>query len=239
MDFKMQIAGFVAQVHSIFESTPAFFSRYLTQAPADFEFTVTREDVDFEGQMHLQEALEEGFRIRNFPDTFLERASIQRKFADRLFEKDILLLHGSTVAAEGKAYLFTAKSGTGKSTHTRLWRQLLGEKAVMVNDDKPFLKITSEGVLACGSPWSGKHGLDTNICVPLGGICILERGVENRIRPMSAQEAMPMLLHQSHCPEGQSLGRLLDMLTEQVPLWHMECNKDISAAETAFNAMSQ
>lgn len=236
-DFRMQIAGYVAQIHSMFESTPAFFSRYLTDKPADFAFTVTQADVDYERQMHLQEALEEGFRIRNFPDTFLERASIQRKFADHLFENDILLLHGSTVAVDSSAYLFTAKSGTGKSTHTRLWRQLLGERAVMVNDDKPFLKFTDDGVLACGSPWSGKHGLDTNICVPLKGICILERGAENRIHPIAAEEAMPMLLHQSHCPEGADLSRLLEMLTRQVPLWHMQCTKDICAAEVAYNAM--
>ena len=236
-DFKMQIAGHTARVCSIFESTPAFFHRYVTDAPEDFSITVTRADVDFERQAHLQEALEEGFRVRNFPDTFLERASIQRKFADRLFEKDILLLHGSTVAVDGCAYLFTAKSGTGKSTHTRLWRQLLGEKAVMVNDDKPFLKFTDGEVLACGSPWSGKHGLDTNICVPLKGICILERGSENRICPIPPEEAMPMLLRQSHCPPGADRSRLLEMLTRQVPLWHMECTKDLSAAETAYNAM--
>ncbi len=238
MDFKMQIAGCVARIHSIFESTPAFFSRYLTDESADFEITVTQADVDYERQMHLQEALEEGFRIRNFPDTFLERASIQRKFADRLFEHDTLLLHGSTVAVDGSAYLFTAKSGTGKSTHTRLWCQLLGDRAVMVNDDKPFLKFTGAEVLAYGSPWSGKHGLDTNICVPLKGICILERGAQNHIHPITAQEAMPMLLHQSHCPEGATLNRLLEMLTRQVPLWHMECTKDISAAEVAYKAMS-
>ena len=236
-DFKMQIAGYVAEVLSIFESTPAFFCRYLTDAPAEFSITVTQADVDYERQMLLQEALEEGFRPRNFPDTFLERASIQRKFADHLLRKDVLLLHGSTVAVDGKAYLFTAKSGTGKSTHTRLWRQLLGNRAVMVNDDKPFLKFTGDQVLACGSPWSGKHGLDTNISVPLQGICILERGAENRIHPIKAEDAMPMLLHQSHCPPGADLSRLLGMLTRQVRLWRMECTKDISADQTSYDAM--
>ncbi|MBQ6839684.1 MAG: hypothetical protein IJO45_03220 [Oscillospiraceae bacterium] len=240
-DFAMKIAGCVARIHSIFESTPAFFSRYLTDLPAHFEITVTQADVDFERQAHLQEALEEGFRPRNFPDTFLERASIQRKFAEALFDNDTLLLHGSTVAVDGKAYLFTAKSGTGKSTHTRLWCQRFGERAVMVNDDKPFLKFTGDQVLACGSPWSGKHGLDTNICVPLQGICILERGTENRIRPISPAEAMPMLLHQSQKPLNSALltkyQLLVEELAQRTALWHMECNKDISAAETAYNAM--
>ena len=143
------------------------------------------------------------------------------------------------MAVDGKAYLFTAPCGTGKSTHTRLWRELFGDRAAMVNDDKPFLQLTPNGVLAYGSPWSGKHGLDTNICVPLKEICILERGAENRICPITAEEAMPMLLRQSHCPEGADLSRLLEMLTRQVPLWHMQCTKDISAAEIAYHAMHQ
>ena len=242
MEFTMQIAGHAARVHSLFESTPAYFHPYLTDAAPELTFRVTREDVDFERQMHLQEALEEGFRVRNFPDTFLERASLQRKFAEALLDRDVLLLHGSTVAVDGNAYLFTAKSGTGKSTHTRLWRQLLGDRAVMVNDDKPFLKFTPQGILACGSPWSGKHGLDTNICVPLKGICILERGAENIICPTTAAAAMPMLLHQSQAPLDKARQdaylQLVNTLAERVPLWHMECNKDVSAAQVAFEAMS-
>ena len=77
---------------------------------------------------------------------------------------------------DGQAVLFTAKSGTGKSTHTKLWRDLFGERAVMVNDDKPLLRILKDGVLVCGTPWDGKHRLSTNCALPLKAICILERG---------------------------------------------------------------
>lgn len=240
-DFRMQIAGHVGQVRSMFESTPEYFRPYLTQEKPDFSLTVTPEDVVFEREMHLQEALEEGFRIRNFPDTYLERASIQRKFAEQLFDSDTLLFHGSAVAVDGEAYLFTAKSGTGKSTHTRLWRQLFGPRAVMVNDDKPFLRITQTAVLVCGSPWSGKHGLDTNITAPLKGICVLERGPENRIRRITPADALPMLLHQSHRPQDPSrlskYRELVDALAEKAALWRMECNKDPRAAAVAYEAM--
>ena len=175
-EFKMKIAGHTAAVTALFDSTPLYFKAYLTEDAPAFSITVTREDLDFEQEFLRQEALEEGIKVRKFTDPFLERTAIQRKIADFLFERDVLMTHGSTVAVDGKAYLFTAKCGTGKSTHTRLWRQVFESRAAMVNDDKPFLKITEAGVLACGSPWSGKHGLDTNITVPLQGICILERG---------------------------------------------------------------
>ena len=242
-EFTIRIAGYTADVCSLFESTRDYCGKYLAEKPAQCHITVTREDLDFEQEFLRQEALAEGIKVRKFTDPFLERAAIQRKIADSLFDRDVLMTHGSTVAVDGKAYLFTAKCGTGKSTHTRLWRQVFGSRAAMVNDDKPFLKITEAGVLACGSPWSGKHGLDTNITVPLQGICILERGKENRIERISPKEAMPMLLHQTHCPlaEGnrERFEDLVARLAEMTPLWRMECNMDPQAAKVSHSAMSK
>ena len=240
-EFTMTIAGYAARVTSLFESTPQYFRPYLSEDTPLFFFTVTQADVDFERRFLYEEALEEGFRVRNFPDPFLERAAIQRKFAEALFDLDILLLHGSTICVDGHAYLFTARSGTGKSTHTRLWRETFGSRAVMVNDDKPFLQFTPDGVFACGSPWSGKHGLDSNITVPLQGICLLQRGTENRIRPAQAEEVLPMLYKQSNLPLDETklprLASLVERLSRTVPLWQMECTKDPAAAQVAFDAM--
>lgn len=241
--FLMEIAGLTGQVESLFESTRDYCRKYLAEGKPDFAVTVSREDLAFEQEALRQEALEEGIKVRVFTDPFLERTAIQRKFAEYLFDRDVLMTHGSTVAVDGNAFLFTAKCGTGKSTHTRLWRQVFGDRAVMVNDDKPFLKLTETGVLACGSPWSGKHGLDTNITVPLQGICILERGKENQIHRISPEEALPMLLHQSYCPLAPEKRTWFEeqvrLLAETVPLWHMYCNMDPSAAEVSHQAMSK
>ena len=241
--FLMEIAGLTGQVESLFESTRDYCRKYLAEGKPDFAVPVSREDLAFEQEALRQEALEEGIKVRVFTDPFLERTAIQRKFAEYLFDRDVLMTHGSTVAVDGNAFLFTAKCGTGKSTHTRLWRQVFGDRAVMVNDDKPFLKLTETGVLACGSPWSGKHGLDTNITVPLQGICILERGKENQIHRISSEEALPMLLHQSYCPlapeKRTRFEEQVRFLAETVPLWHMYCNMDPSAAEVSHQAMSK
>lgn len=240
-EFLIEIAGYTAAVSSLFESTKDYCRNYLTGKAPHFSVTVSREDLAFEQEALRQEALEEGIKIRKFTDPFLERTAIQRKFAEFLFDRGVLMTHGSTVAVDGKAYLFTAKCGTGKSTHTRLWRQVFGDRAVMVNDDKPFLKITESGVLACGSPWSGKHGLDTNITAPLQGICILQRGTENQIRRITPEEAIPMLLHQSYCPldpeKRVRFEELVSLLAEKTPLWQMACNMDPSAAEVSHSAM--
>ena len=242
-EFTMEIAGHTGRVTSLFDSTPHQFSRYLTDRDPEFSVTVKESDLPFEQAELDQEALEEGFKRRVFTAPFLERAAIQRKFAEYLILHDTLLLHGSTVAVDGKAYLFAARSGTGKSTHTRLWMTAFGGRALMVNDDKPFLEITDDAVLAHGSPWSGKHGLDTNTCVPLAGICLLERGPENVIRRASPQELLPMLLHESYCPRDPGhydrYRALVEELACRVPLWCMDCNREPEAAQVSHKAMSQ
>ena len=238
--FRIKIAGAVAQVTSLFDSTRDYCVRYLTEETPDFSVTVTREDLAFEQRELLAEALEEGMRPRTFSDPFLDRAAIQRAVAEHLFTRDTLMVHGSLIAVDGMGYLFmAARCGTGKSTHTRFWRQLFGDRAVMVNDDKPFLRLSQGKILAFGAPWSGKHGLDTNIAVPLGGICLLERGLRNQIRPAAPEELEFLLVKQSHCPPGQQArhAELAQRLIRSVPLWKLECTKDISAAKTAYETM--
>lgn len=240
-NFNMKIAGHTAKIISLFESTPQYFRPYLTDDPAEFSVTVTKEMIEFEQTDLLEEAHRDGFRPRVFTDPFLERAAIQRAFAEFLFAYDILLFHGSAVAVDGEGYLFTAHSGTGKSTHTRLWMQVFGDRTVMVNDDKPFLELTGNGVNLHGSPWSGKHGLDANISVPLKGICILERGTENHIASVSADDVLPMLQKQAYRPltevKESAFLHLLDRLSASVPLWKLACNKNPEAATLAFETM--
>ena len=241
--FQMEIAGLAVDVQPLFESTKAYCRNYLTQRQPACSVAVSEEDLAFEQRMLDIEAREEGMKLRKFTGPFLERAAIQRKIAEELLLHDTVLLHGSTVAVDGAAYLFTAACGTGKSTHTRLWRETFGDRAVMVNDDKPFLQITDAGVIAHGAPWSGKHGLDTNISVPLKGICVLHRGSENVIRPVDAVSVMDMLQHQAFLSTDPVLQEktvtLVEKLAQIVPLWEMECTKDPSAAEVAHGTMSQ
>lgn len=240
-EFLMKIAGHTARITSLFESTPQYFKAYLTEDPPEFSIAVTREDIAFEQADLLEEAHRDGFKPRVFTDPFLERAAIQRAFAEFLFDFGILLFHGSAIAVDNEGYLFTAHSGTGKSTHTRLWKQVFGERAVIVNDDKPFLELTKTGILLHGSPWSGKHGLDANVCVPLTALCILERGKENRIQAAAAQAVMPMLQKQAYRPldveKEARFYQLTDRLAGLVPLWKLVCTKDPEAAQLAYETM--
>lgn len=242
-EFTISIAGQPILVRSLFESSRDYCRKYFTDQPPAHFVEVFPEDLPAEQELARQEALEEGFRFRQFPDPFLDRAVIQRKIAEALFPLDILLFHGSALSVDGDGYLFTAKSGTGKSTHTRYWMEAFPQRATMVNDDKPFLRFEGDTVILCGAPWSGKHGLDSNVEVPLKGICILRRGAENAISPMSPEDALPLLLHQGCCPLGAhyrpEFQALVDRLARQIPLWDMACTKDPQAAHVAYSAMKR
>lgn len=239
-EFRIEIAGTAFQVSSLFESTRDYCKNYLTEKEPEFSVKVFLDDLVFERNFLDQEAKEEGLKRRKFSDPFLERTAIQRKVADHLLQKDVVLFHGSGLALDGAGFLFTAACGTGKSTHARFWREQLG--AVAVNDDKPFLKIGPDGVTIFGAPWSGKHGLDANMAVPLKGLCILHRGSENRIWRIPAEEALSELLHQGCAPTDAAdvpgFEVLIRNLAESVPLWRMECTKDPSAAAMAHAAMT-
>ena len=234
--FVIEVAGLATHVQPMFFSTKEYCRPYLTEREPEFFVEVTADDLIAQQEALDKEADEEGLRHRTFTDPFLERTVIQEKIAEKLLERDTLLLHGSTVAVDGQAYLFTAPCGTGKSTHTRLWRELLGDRAVMVNDDKVFLELRRDGVWAYGSPWMGKHGIGANISVPLKGICFLQRGTENMIQKADPQKWLPELIHQCFLPEERYLP-LVSQLAQITPLWEMSCTKDPQAASIAYEAM--
>lgn len=240
--FKMQIAGRVAAASVLFRSTQEYCHDFLCEAEPDFSVEVTPQDITFEQETTDRERAIEGLPVYKLKDAVLERTALERKLAEKLFDYNTMLFHGSVIAVDGEAYLFTAKSGTGKSTHTRLWRELLGDRAVMVNDDKPFLRVMEDRVLVCGSPWNGKHGLGCNVDVPLKAICILERGEQNEISRISANEAVFMLLQQSNRPQNPKLlpkyMELLDQIAHKTAFYRLACNMDPSAAELAYKTMS-
>ena len=239
--FTISLADFCVEINSIFETTRTFCRDYLCEAASEFSVTISTEDITFEREKSAREDLQEGIPVRQFPDEYLETLAVYRKICTKLLERETLLFHGSAIAVDGVAYLFTAKSGTGKSTHTALWRQVFGERAVMINDDKPLLKLTSDGVLVCGTPWNGKHNLGCNKRVPLKAICILERAEQNKIVAVDAAEALPMLLQQSFrtgTPSGTVLlFDILDNLTKRVQLYRLGCNMDPQAAIVAYEGM--
>ena len=151
---------------------------------------VTEEEIDRENV--FKEAYSRGY---------LESLAVYRKISEAVLDYDAFLFHCSAVAVDGEAYLFTAPSGTGKSTHTRLWRERFGERAVMINDDKPLIRMEEGTFYVYGTPWNGKHHLSVNQKAPVKAICLLERGKTNYAQQISPAEAYPGLYRQIYRPQ--------------------------------------
>jgi len=154
-----------------------------------------------------------------------------------------MLIHASAVVVDDRAYLFSAPCGTGKSTHTKLWLKEFGDRAFILNDDKPALRLEDGVWYAYGTPWSGKHDLSANVRVPVAGICFLSRSEKNEIKPFTGPKAIFSLLDQTARPPSPSLRGMLmtlcDKLLTTVPVWQMGCNMDPEAARVSYEAMSR
>ena len=165
-------------------------------------------------------------------------------FYRQLMQFNGMMLHSSAVVMDGYAYMFSAPCGTGKSTHTTMWRQAFGnDRVLMLNDDKPALRLENGQWFAYGTPWSGKTAQNINMRVPVGGICVLTRGETNEIAPFGGTQAALAIMEQTARP-GTMEGRgkmleLIDNLLNNVPVWKLKCTPTPDAALVSQKAMSE
>lgn len=164
-------------------------------------------------------------------------------FYNKLIDFNGFFLHASAVCVDEKAYLFSAPSGTGKSTHAALWQQYLGDRAIIINDDKPAIRLKDDNFFVYGTPFSGKTNLNHNVCVELGAICILERGKTNRVERLSTEQAIFPILNQTLRPREKdkmnALLTLLDKCLRKTKVFKLYCNMDIEAAKIAYATMRE
>jgi len=154
-----------------------------------------------------------------------------------------LQTHGVAIEFEGKAYIFAAPSGTGKSTRAFLWQKYLGsDKVCVINGDKPILWFKDDTVLACGSPWAGKEGLQKNVCVPIGGLCLLRRSHENKIQRATQKEFLDFYLSQIQLPKAartiMDSFSLIEELFSKVPAFLLENDLSEQGVKVAFETLT-
>lgn len=205
---------------------------YKTTENSEFEITITQEDL----------ALEKEKDENNFPEQYVEFTAVYRKMLDILMNHGCILFHGAVISVDGQGYLFTAPSGTGKTTHMRLWLKLFGNRAKVVNGDKPILICREDGVFAYGTPWNGKEQYGENSSVKLKAMIVLSRDKENHIEPISRDNAFPFLFKQTHKTSGSNVAYVmakLDEISSKVELYSLGCNMDPEAAIVAYKGMNK
>lgn len=232
--FNLLLAEHVFRVHCQYPFTERLCADYLTDLPFEAEISVSAEEIAREDVSQSENG------GGKFAADYLESLAVYRKICERLLEKNVLLFHSSALAVGGRAYLFAAPSGTGKSTHTRLWRERFGEKVTMINDDKPLLHVSDGRITAYGTPYGGKDGIHTNTSAEVGGIVFLRQAAENTIERLSAEEAFPTLLNQTYRradPEGMAKTLELVWSLTKLPLFSLGCTVSTEAAEIAYRAL--
>lgn len=210
---------------------------YLTDAEPDFRIEISEPDVEREREM--SQAEQPGIE---YPYGYLETLAVYRRITEILLDDHCVLMHGAAIAMDGNAYIFTAKTGTGKTTHVRLWQKRFGDRVTVINGDKPILCMRNGILTACGTPWSGKECLNTNIELPVKAICLLDRYPCNRIESAGLREMLPVLLGQSYIPAGKdSFRKVLRFWAEteaRISYFHLLCNTEPDAAEVSYYGMN-
>lgn len=190
-----------------------------------------------------QNQREEG-RQRGDSPAMVEYNHTFARFLQEVLEQGCFCFHASALQVDGEAVLFSADSGTGKSTHAGLWEKYLADRhrVVRLNDDKPVLRVRQDGVWAYGSPWSGKHVIHTNAKAPVKAVVFLEQAPENRIRSVTPQEAFSLVFPQTFCLKTDARQRILvlqmlDQFLRQVPVYLLSCNISREAVELVYQTI--
>lgn len=231
MTFYIQLAGRTIEIHAQYDKVQSMSRDFLTETKTpDFVVDITEADIQAEGAAATPQQ-----------QASMESLAVYRKIAEQMLDYHTFLVHGAAVALDGKAYLFAAPSGTGKSTHIRKWTEHLPD-AFVVNGDKPLIIIDDQPKI-CGTPWSGKENWQTNTVVPLKAIVLMERSDENSIREITFKEAFPQLLRQTYYPRDPAkLGitiKLLYSLAPQVKFYHFDFNNQLpDSLDVSFQALT-
>lgn len=233
--YKIADIVFEALLNSSFTKDLCKSYEYYGDAPALFTAVITKEDIEKE-----RERSNSG---DEFSNSYLECLALLRKLCDYAIKNaDCLLFHSSAVMVDGNAYLFTAPSGTGKSTHARIWRKLLGDRAVMINDDKPLIRYVDGEFYVYGTPWNGKHRLDNNVKAKLKAVCLISQAKENSIKKVTPKEMLVTMLNQTVRPEDiadmDKLLILIDKMLTTVDLYKLGCNISLEAGKLSYQTMS-
>ena len=226
--YKIKIANKVLKIDAFNESTKKYCLSFISEEKPDYEITMTEEDLKNEslnsnnGQVYVNE----------------EISALYRKIADLLVEDNIIVFHSSAISVNNNAFLIAARSGVGKSTHSRNLRDYIGEPFKYINDDKPLLKV-EEQVTVFSTPWNGKERRGNNITAPLKAILFLNRGETNSFRKIeNKQEIYIKMLSQIYLPKEKSKREkalnIADKLLKNINFYEINVTKDIESAKMTY-----
>jgi len=165
-------------------------------------------------------------------------------YRNHILNRNGILIHSSAFAIGGKGVIVSAPSGTGKSTHARLWKERFGDEITLVNDDRPAIRLFDNVPMLCGTPWSGSTDIYSNMKVPLKCIVMLEQSPSNCIERLDTDRALQLLIPRCFLPyfDSELMDKAistLEKLIGDVPVYLLKCRPDQEAVELVWKCMNQ
>lgn len=231
--FYVRIAGIPIRVDNRYPYIRQLCEEYVTQdQEAAFAVGATEEEI-----------LKERKEGELFSEGYYESLCIYRKICGGLARYQGFLLHSAAVSVDNRAYVFAAPSGTGKTTHLRLWLEEFCGRAEVINGDKPIFRFVEDILYVCGTPWCGKEQMGKNTIRRVQAICFLEQGRENHIRRFKPHEISQRLFRQVFIPrerkEFEQFWPLMEKLVSRERFYLLQCNREPEAAQLAYRVMRE
>ena len=250
MLFNIKLADRIIEIKSLYSQVYTICKDYIVpigeKIMPSATIEINNDDLTKESLIATQanEKLERGqYSFYNPGD--LEVLAVQRKICEIMPVYSTFLMHGSAIATNGKAYLITAPSGIGKTTRTRLWMEAYPD-SIVINGDKPLIRLVDDKVYVCGTPWCGKEGWNTNLIVPLDAILLLERANDDEmstINELNLLDVFDEILKQVYIPENKkSLIRTLSLLKSlngKLRFYRFRSAPTIESVCMAFEAVTE
>ena len=175
-------------------------------------------------------------------EAYHEFVCIFRHITNSIIKYDGLFVHSAVISMDNDGYMFSGRSGVGKSTHINEWVKLFGnDRVTIINGDKPVIRFFDDGIYAYGSPWHGIEGWSSNSKIKLKSVCFLKQSHENRIRELKSPEILKELINQTVIPanlkDKLKYFELLDKFIKALEFYELECDISADAVMTAYTKM--
>jgi len=233
LNYSMQIGGLP---YAVYQGSEAFFRNHASPfvcAPAEDAAPLEITPAELDGERE---------KTPQATDYELETVLLLRKVYTHCLDHSRMMIHGGCIVHHGRGYIFTAPSGTGKSTHIALWKQQLGADVTILNGDKPMLEF-GETIIAHGTPWNGKEGWGENISAPVAAVVVIRRGNKNIFRRLDTTEATIALLPQAFSDHRrESMRKVLQYLhriISEIPVFELCCDVSVGAFQCCFDGLAE
>lgn len=233
--FYIKLADLIIQINNKHDYVKDLCASYIVNNNNDFfHFSVSVSETDIENERQ--------YGLSNDHDGYLESLCIYRNIAKQLPHYDGFVMHCAAVQCNNKAFCFAGPSGTGKTTHIKLWKKNFGDSIGIINGDKPIIRLVNGIFIVYGSPWSGKENYNKNTSAALGGLCYLKQDKINFIKQLDKHKALNLSLKQIYLEHNSITNEktidLIGLLIKNTPIWELSCNISDEAAIMSFNTMN-